>query len=235
VRIGVLGGGQLGRMLALAAIPLGHEVTFLDPAPDAAVAGLGRHLVAPYDDAAALADLAARADVVTYEFENVPVHAARALAARVPVHPTPEALAVSGDRVVEKRFLRELGIPVAPFGLVEDRAELARAADQLGLPLVLKRRRFGYDGKGQVAVQRWDDLEAAWAALAPGPCIAESRVVFTRELSIIAVRAHDGTFACWPLVENLHVDGILRRSLAPAPRLETLVQRTAERYARVLL
>jgi 5-(carboxyamino)imidazole ribonucleotide synthase len=235
VRIGVLGGGQLGRMLALAAIPLGHEVTFLEPAAEAAVAGLGRLIAAPFDDPGALADLAARADVVTYEFENVPVHAARALAARVPVHPTPEALAVSQDRLLEKRFLRELGIGTAPFIGVEDRAELARAADQLGLPIVVKTRRSGYDGKGQVIVRRWDDLEAAWQALAPAPCIAEELVAFARELSIVAVRGRDGAVACWPLAENVHRDGILRRSRAPAPRCEVALQHAAERYARAIL
>ena len=235
MRIGVLGGGQLGRMLALAAIPLGHEVTFLEPSPEAAVAGLGRHLAAPFDDAAALADLAARADVVTYEFENVPVNAARALAARVPVHPTPEALAVAQDRLVEKRFLRELGIATAPFIGVEDRAELARAADQLGLPIVVKTRRSGYDGKGQVVVRRWDDLEAAWKAVAPGPCIAEALVPFARELSIVAVRGRDGAVACWPLAENVHRGGILYRSRAPAPRCEVALQHAAERHARAVM
>lgn len=234
MRIGVLGGGQLGRMLALAGMPLGHDFTFLEPAPEA-TRGLGRLIEASADDVAALDALAAEVDVVTYEFENVPVEAARAVAARVPVFPPPAALAEAQDRVVEKRFFRALGIPTADFAVVDDRAGLDAAAAQLGLPFVLKTRRFGYDGKGQAVVRGPGDLDAAWQAVAARPAIAEAFVSFTRELSVLAVRGRDGAVACWPLVENHHADGILRLSLAPAPDVTPAMQASAEGHARRLL
>ncbi|MCW5893901.1 MAG: 5-(carboxyamino)imidazole ribonucleotide synthase [bacterium] len=234
MRIGVLGGGQLGRMLALAGMPLGHTFTFLEPAPES-TRDLGRVIAASAEDAAALDALADAVDVVTYEFENVPVAAARALAARVPVHPPPEALAQAQDRVVEKRFLRALGVPTPDFAVVDDRVGLAAAAERLGLPLILKTRRFGYDGKGQVVVRTADDLDGAWAAIAGRPAIAEAFVAFTRELSVLAVRGHDGGVACWPLVENRHVAGVLRLSLAPAPDLTPALQALAEGHARRVL
>jgi 5-(carboxyamino)imidazole ribonucleotide synthase len=216
VNIGVLGGGQLGRMLALAGYPLGHAFVFLDPAPEA-LCGLGSHIVAPPDDEGALAELAGRVDLVTYEFENVPVAAARALAARVPVFPSPDALALSQDRLLEKSLFRRLGIPTAPFAAVDSGAALESALDHIGLPAVLKTRRLGYDGKGQAVLRERRDAVGAWTALARVPCIVEGFVRFTRELSCLAVRSRDGAVAVYPLVENLHEGGILRRSLAPAP------------------
>ncbi len=216
MKIGVLGGGQLGRMLALAGYPLGHEFVFLDPAPEA-LCGLGSHVVAPPDDARALDELAARVDLVTYEFENVPVAAARALAARVPVYPSPAALEVSQDRLLEKALFTRLGIPTAPFAAVDSRAALEAGLEQVGLPAVLKTRRLGYDGKGQAVVRDRSDADPAWTALGGASCIVEGFVRFTRELSCLGGRGRDGALALYPLVENHHEGGMLRRSLAPAP------------------
>lgn len=216
MKIGVLGGGQLGRMLALAGYPLGNEFVFLDPAPEA-LCGLGSHVVAAPDDPRALDELASRVDLVTYEFENVPVAAARTLAARVPVYPSPAALEVSQDRLVEKTLFTRLGIPTAPFAAVDSLETLARALDQVGLPAVLKTRRLGYDGKGQAVLRTPADADAAWASLGGAPSIVEGFVPFARELSCLGVRGRDGATLFYPLVENHHAHGILRRSLAPAP------------------
>ena len=234
MRIGVLGGGQLGRMLALAGIPLGHEFVFVEPGGDA-VRGLGEIITASADDRDALDRLTKEVELVTYEFENVPVSAARAVAARLPVYPPPEALAVSQDRVVEKTFFRELSIPTARFVPVESRGDLDKAVATLGLPAVLKTRRFGYDGKGQRVLRVPGDLSNAWTALSGTPLVLEAFVPFTRELSIVAVRGRDGREAFYPLVENHHRDGILRRTLAPAPGLTAALQAQAEEHARRIL
>jgi len=234
VIVGVLGGGQLGRMLALAGLPLGHRFVFLDPAPEA-LCGLDGQLVAPPDDAAALAEFVSRVDLVTYEFENVPVEAARAVAERVPVFPPPDALAVAQDRLPEKTLFRQLGIPTAAFAAVESVDSLEAALVRVGLPAVLKTRRLGYDGKGQRVVETADEARVAWDALAPAPCILEGFVRFRRELSILAVRDRGGAMACWPLIENVHRDGILRRSLAPAPHVSTALAAEAEGLVERLL
>ena len=231
MRIGVLGGGQLGRMLALAGIPLGHEFVFVEPGGEA-VRGVGELIRASADDRAALDQLTNTVDVVTYEFENVPVSAARTVAARLPVFPPPEALAVSQDRIVEKTFFRELGIPTPRFVPVESRADLDKAIATLGFPAVLKTRRFGYDGKGQRVLRVPADIGTGWAALAGAPLILEAFVPFTRELSIVAVRAPDGSEAFYPLVENHHRDGILRSTFAPAPGLTPTLQALAETHVR---
>ncbi len=230
MNIGVLGGGQLGRMLALAGYPLGHEFVFVDAAPEA-LSGLGSHIVAAPDDEAALTELASRVDLVTYEFENVPVASARAVAAKVPVYPSPAALEASQDRLAEKRFFQSLGIATAPFAAIGDRAALEQAARTLGMPFILKTRRFGYDGKGQVVIRTVGDIAPAWDRLGDVACIAEGFVRFARELSVIAVRGRDGTLAFYPLVENLHADGLLRRSLAPAPAMSPELQQSAETIA----
>ena len=232
--IGVLGAGQLGRMLALAGYPLGARFVFLDPEPDAPAGQIAEQIVAPYESASALEDLA-HADVVTYEFESVPEQTARALAARLPVRPSPEALRVAQDRLNEKTLCRELGIGTAQFAPVADEAELEAAIAAVGLPAVLKTRRLGYDGKGQRVVHQKTDALAAWQALGRVPSILESFVEFTRELSIIAVRASDGQIACYPLIENHHSEGILRLSLAPAPRASTELQSLAEAAIKKLL
>jgi 5-(carboxyamino)imidazole ribonucleotide synthase len=226
VKIGVLGGGQLGRMLALAGYPLGHGFVFLDPAPEA-LGDLGSHLVAQPDDAHALAELASRVDLVTYEFENVPAAAARRLAEQVPVYPSPAALEVSQDRLREKTLFGSLGIPTAPFAPIHSAETLAAAVEAVAMPAVLKTRRLGYDGKGQHVVRGPEEIATAWAALGNAPCLLEGFVRFARELSCLAVRGRDGTVAVYPLVENRHEGRILRRSIAPAPRVTDTLQGTA--------
>jgi len=236
MRIGILGGGQLGRMLALAGYPLGLTTTVLDPAADPCAGQVCSHIRGEFDDFAALYDLVKVSDVVTYEFENVPVETVRWLAERVPVHPPPRALEVSQDRVVEKTFLACLGIPLPPFQAVETRAEFDAALQSIGLPAVLKTRRFGYDGKGQAVLRTPADAEAAWLKLHGRPLILEGFVSFDRELSLIAVRDRAGRIACHPLIENAHIDGILHRSLAPAQSCgEELNERAAEYASRILV
>jgi 5-(carboxyamino)imidazole ribonucleotide synthase len=234
-RIGVVGGGQLGRMLALAAVPLGIRCRFLEPAAEAPVSGLGEQIVAAYDDPAALDRLADGVELVTYEFENVPVDAARRLCAHVPVYPPPRALAVAQDRLAEKDLARRLGVPTPPYRAVDDRASLEAAVAAVGLPAVLKTRRLGYDGKGQAVLRAPADIEPAWAALGGAPLILEGFVDFQRELSVLAVRGRDGSTAFYPLVENHHRGGILRLSLAPAPDLPPRLQAEAEDHARAVL
>ena len=233
-RVGVLGAGQLGRMRALAGVPLNGSFVFVDPSPSAPSAALGAHVVCDYTDAAGIEALAA-CDVVTYEFESVPVEAADALAARVAVFPPPTALRVAQDRLLEKSRFRELGIPTAPFEAVNSEQELARAVVKLGLPAVLKTRRLGYDGKGQVVLKRPEDVPGAWAAVGGAPCILEGFVRFERELSLLSVRGRDGEIRFYPLVENHHQHGILRKTIAPAPNLEPELQRAAERAASSIL
>ncbi len=231
-RVGVLGGGQLGRMLALAGYPLDVRCVFLDPAEDAPAGQLAEHVAAGYDDDVALADLASRADLVTDEFENVPVGAARKLAAKVPVWPPPRALEVAQDRLAEKTLFRSLGIPTAPFAAVDTARDLAAAREAIGLPAVLKTRREGYDGKGQAVARTVDELGRAFEHLHGRPLILEGFVPFERELSIVGARSEDGETAFYPLVENHHREGILRVTLAPAPGVGAALQAAAESEAR---
>jgi 5-(carboxyamino)imidazole ribonucleotide synthase len=228
--VGVLGGGQLGRMLALAGYPLGLGFRFLDPDPDAPAGQLADHVVLGFDDPAGLDSFAAGLDVVTYEFENVPVELARSLEQRLPVYPPPAALEASQDRLSEKSLFRRLGVPTAPFAAVAGAADLDRAAADFGYPCILKTRRFGYDGKGQSLIRGPDDHGPALATLGGVPLILEGFVRFDRELSSLATRDRNGVMAFYPLVENHHSDGILRLSLAPAPRLKLALQDEAERY-----
>lgn len=209
--VAVIGGGQLGLMLGLAGARLGLRFRFLDPARDAPAARVGELLVGPFDDAALLARLADGAHAVTVEFENVPAEAAPPQ-----LLPPARALAVAQDRLAEKELFGSLGIATAPFRTVDDRAGLERAAGELGLPAVLKTRRLGYDGKGQAVLRSAADLEAAWAALGGVPLLLERLVPFERELSVLAARTARGETVCWPLAENVHRDGILRLSRAPA-------------------
>ncbi|MCP5180606.1 MAG: 5-(carboxyamino)imidazole ribonucleotide synthase [Pseudomonadales bacterium] len=232
MRIGIVGGGQLARMLALAGIPLGMRFTFLDPAADAGAAALGRHIVGAYDDPAALDALADASDVVTYEFENVPADGMQRLLDRVPVYPHPRALAASRDRASEKQLFRDLAIPVPPYVLVDAETDLRRAVAELGLPAVLKTRTLGYDGKGQAVLRTADDVAAAWERLGGVPLILESFVTFTREISMVAARGRDGATAFYPVSENVHRDGILRISRC---RREDPAATTAQEYAARLL
>lgn len=231
MRIGVLGGGQLGRMLALAGIPLGHTFTFLDPSPKACASATGDLIVASYDYDQALHQLVALSDVVTYEFENVPAGAATLVADRVALRPSDAALETAQDRLAEKQMFERIGLPVARYAPVDSGADAARVARDLGCPLVLKTRRQGYDGKGQIRVEDATAAEDAWSALGSVPCIAEEVVDFDRELSIIGVRSLQGAAAFYPVIENRHRDGILRRSEAPAARISKEIQHVAEMHA----
>ena len=217
--IGIIGGGQLGRMLAMAAARLGYRTIVLEPQADCPAAQVAnRQIVAAYDDPTALAELAAASAVVTYEFENVPVAAAGTLSAAVPVHPPAAALEAAQDRLVEKRFLNGLGIATAGFRPVDDDADLAEALKAFGGSGVLKTRRMGYDGKGQRVFRNMEAGGFAGTCEAMGnvPLILESFVAFEREVSIIAARAADGSIAAYDPVENVHKDGILHTSTVPA-------------------
>ncbi|MGC4069987.1 MAG: 5-(carboxyamino)imidazole ribonucleotide synthase [Polyangiaceae bacterium] len=235
MRIGILGGGQLGRMLALAGVPLDMRFTFVDPTPNGPAGQIAPQIDGNYDDERALSELIERSDVISYEFENVPAKAAQWLAERRPLHPNPRALGVSQDRLVEKRTFRELGIPTAPFTPIDTPSELALELPRLGFPSILKTRRFGYDGKGQRVLRTPSDAERAMEELGNAPCILEGFVPFQREVSLIAVRGLDGTMGFYPLVENHHQAGILRLTLAPAPLLTTSLQQQAEDFGRLLL
>lgn len=235
--VGILGGGQLARMLALSGAPLGLRFLVMDTAADACAGQYVPMLVGDYRDERMLAEFARQVDVVTFDFENVPAESAQWLSERVPVFPNPRALAVAQDRLAEKTMFRELGIPVPEFAAVASRAELAVAIDRIGMPCILKTRRLGYDGKGQFRIKRAHDVEAAWHALGAQAqtvgLILEAFVPFERELSVVAVRGRDGEFRTWPLTENWHVDGVLSASLAPAQAAPMLAG-TAFGYAKNL-
>jgi 5-(carboxyamino)imidazole ribonucleotide synthase len=235
--LGILGGGQLARMLALAAAPLGVNTLVVDSAADACAGQVAPLVVADWADYAALEAFAARVDVVTFDFENVPAATAHWLAERVAVFPAPQALAVAQDRLAEKTLFRECGLSTPDFRTVDTREELEQALAAIGVPAILKTRRLGYDGKGQFRLMQLADAEAAWAALGAQACrhglILEAFVPFERELSVIAVRGRDGEFHTWPLTRNWHVDGVLAMSLAPAPDIGQLQQR-ATALARTL-
>ena len=233
--VGILGGGQLARMLALAGAPLGLRFLVLDAAEDACAAQCAPLLRADYRDQVALAEFASRIDVATFDFENVPAESAHWLAERVPVFPSPRALAVAQDRLAEKSLFRELGIPVPAFADIATRAELDAAIIAIGTPAILKTRRLGYDGKGQFRMKSAADADAAWDALGKQAVtvglILEAFVPFERELSVVAVRGRDGEFRHWPLTENWHDHGILSASLAPAI-VDAALAETAVEYAR---
>jgi len=234
--VAVLGGGQLGRMLAIAGLPLGLRFRFLDPTADAPASALGPLVVGELGDHEALTAVAEDAVAVTYEWEGVPAEAARFLEARGSrVHPPPRALDAAQDRLAEKTLFRRLGIDTPEFAVVDDRAGLDRAEGTIGLPAVLKTRRGGYDGKGQRVIRGAGDLDPAWAALGGVPLILERLVPFDRELSVLAVRGRSGDTAHWPLVENEHRDGILRVSRAPAPGTDAALERLAADYSERLL
>jgi 5-(carboxyamino)imidazole ribonucleotide synthase len=234
-QITVLGGGQLGWMLGLAGIPLGLSFRFLDPSADAPAQAVGDLVVAELDDEAAAAKAADGSAVVTYEWEGVPATTAYEAGRTVPIHPAPRALEMSQDRFLEKATFNALGIATAPFSSVGDRASLDDAIAQVGLPAVLKTRRGGYDGKGQAVLRARPDADSAFAELGGVPLILEGFIPFRRELSIVAVRAPDGTTLCWPVVENTHELGILRLTRAPAPGVDDAVQTRAEACIRPLL
>lgn len=222
-------------MLALAAYPLGARVTFLDPAPDAPMSHLAKHICAAYDDERALEELARACDVVTYEFENVPVTSALLVEQFTRVFPPPAALLVAQDRWEEKSFFSALGIPTPQFARLDTHSELVEALENIGLPAVLKTRRLGYDGKGQFLIRSRDEIERVWSELKKDSLILEQFVDFTREVSILAARGQNGACVFYPLVENHHRDGILRLSLAPAPNTTRGLQELAQAYAQRVL
>jgi 5-(carboxyamino)imidazole ribonucleotide synthase len=222
--VAVLGGGQLGRMLGLAGIASGLRFRFLDPAPEAPAGAVGTLVTGALDSTAALDEVAQGATVVTYEWEGVPADSARHLERSHTVAPGVRALEVSQDRAAEKALFQSLGIPTATVANVDTRAELDAAVETVGLPSVLKTRRGGYDGKGQRVLRVAADVDGAWSDLGGVPLILESFVAFRRELSIVTARAADGTTACWPVVENVHRDGVLHVTRAPAPQWSPQLQ-----------
>jgi 5-(carboxyamino)imidazole ribonucleotide synthase len=234
VTVGILGGGQLGRMLALAGYPLGLRFRFLDPTPRACAGHLAPKITGSYVDMRKLTRFVTGLHVITYEFENVPVTSARYLARHTPVYPPPDALETAQDRLNEKSLFRELKIPTPAFAPVDTLEELIRALEQMGLPAVLKTRRLGYDGKGQQVLYAYAEAPRAWQMLGGSRLIVENYVDFERELSLIGVRGKDGQTAFYPLVENHHTEGILRLTLVPAPNLTSELQAEAEEYARRL-
>lgn len=235
--VGILGGGQLARMLALSGAPLGLRFRVLDTVADACAGQFAPLMVGDYRDKVALAEFASQVDVATFDFENVPAESAQWLNERVPVFPNPRALSIAQDRLAEKTLFRELGIPVPDFADVADRDALDTAVARIGIPCILKTRRLGYDGKGQFRIKSPRDVDAAWDALGAQAetvgLILEAFVPFERELSVVAVRGRDDEFRIWPLTENWHVDGVLSASLAPA-RVDDALVRTAVAHAHAL-
>jgi 5-(carboxyamino)imidazole ribonucleotide synthase len=232
--MGVLGAGQLGRMLALAGYPLGLEFKFFDMVTDAPAGQLAPLVVGNYQDEKALINFAQGLDVVTYEFENVPVEAVKILEKHVSVYPPAKALEYSQDRLTEKTLFRDLEIAVPDFHDVTSLESLQTALEQTGFPAVLKTRRMGYDGKGQAVIRSSEDGETAWQALKGQALILESFIPFEREVSVIAVRGQTGETKFYPLVENHHEGGILRKSIAPA-EVSPVLQEQAETYARMVV
>ena len=234
--IGILGGGQLGRMLALAASELGLHCHIYAPEKDSCAFEVARaSTCAAYEDEAALARFAASVDVITYEFENVPAKTAAFLSKRKPVLPDPNVLEITQDRLIEKNFISELKIATAPYAPVHSASQLAAAVDGVGLPAVLKTRRLGYDGKGQAKIAKGGDAAAAWRSLREVPCILEGFIDFEREVSVIAARSRDGKVECFEVTENEHRDHILHTSRVPAkvtPALATEARRVATRIAK---
>lgn len=233
--VGVLGAGQLGQMLALAGRRLGINLRFLAPDPDSPAGLCAELIVAEYDNQAALLHFAEGLDVVTYEFESIPVSAVQFFNGRVPVRPSTRALETAQDRAAEKASFDRLGIPTPRYSVADSLREARAAVEMVGVPAVLKTRRLGYDGKGQAVIRERGDIERGWVTVAGAPSLVESFVSHTRELSIIAVRSQSGEVAFYPLVENHHSEGILRFSLAPAPRVAEAIRGLAEDYARRVL
>lgn len=232
MKIGILGGGQLARMLSLAGTPLGVDFVFLCQAHDACAAVVGEHLHARFDDEAALRQLAAQVDLITYEFESVPAESVAYLSTQLPIYPPVQALATARDRLYEKTLFNDLGVKTAAFINLGSLDDLQQAVAKIGLPAIIKTRTEGYDGKGQQFIREASGLESAWAAMQGAPAIIEAFVPFDREVSIIAVRSVSGEMAFYPLTENEHRDGILHKSTALA---NDPMQGLAESYAKRLL
>ena len=216
-RIGILGGGQLGRMLSVAASRLGFVTHIYEPGANPPAAQVADHCTtASYEDEAALRAFAQSVDVITYEFENIPTDALDILESIKPIYPNREALGVSQDRITEKEYLNNLGLTTAPYAQVDTLSDLKDATDKVGLPAILKTRRFGYDGKGQARLKSENDIETAYSEMAGAPSVLEGFVTFTREISVIAARGINGEIACYDPGENVHRDGILHTTTIPA-------------------
>jgi 5-(carboxyamino)imidazole ribonucleotide synthase len=228
--VGIIGGGQLARMLTLAGVPLGLNLRVFDPSSAACAGQVAPLTCGAFADATALLAFARDLDVLTFDFENVPGSTLEALSADIDVAPNPKALIVSQDRLLEKQTFSQLGIPVAPYAAVESHEQMTQAIRTLGVPGILKTRTLGYDGKGQIRVRKPSDAASAFDSLALAPCVYEQMVAFDRELSIIAVRSTDGEFCSYPLTENVHDEGILAVSIAPAKVDDSLAVR-AQQYA----
>ncbi len=232
MNLGILGAGQLARMLALAAYPLNIKCQFLDPAADACAAALGKHIVAAYDDLEALQALSGACDYLTFEFENVPAVALNSLPETAKIRPSPQALLVTQDRLTEKHLFQTLGVKTAPFAAVSSLDELKQAVADVGLPGILKTRRLGYDGKGQAIIKNTASLADAWQAVGAVPATYEGFVPFNREVSLITVRSTYGETRFYPLVENQHHNGILYLSMV---RENDPMQSQAEQIAQKLV
>ncbi|WP_144822328.1 5-(carboxyamino)imidazole ribonucleotide synthase [Marinobacter piscensis] len=232
MRIGVLGAGQLGRMLALAGYPLAKSFVFYDMSGNPS-AEIGKTISDP--EGTQLNDFLSQVDRVTYEFEHLPVEVAEKLAQEKTVHPSPRALQVCQNREAEKTLFGELGIPTPQWQIADSAESLKAAAEKLGCPVVAKSNTEGYDGKGQAVLKTPEEAEAAWASIGHPRLMVEKFVEFSREVSMIAVRAEDGQLAFYPMAENIHHEGILRYSIAPAPKLSPHIQQEAERYIKSLL
>jgi 5-(carboxyamino)imidazole ribonucleotide synthase len=233
MKIGIIGAGQLGQMLALAGFPLALKFRFLDSSPESPGAQVAPIVVGAFDDIKALRKLAGEVDVVTYEFENVPVAALREMAAARPCFPPVDALRVSQDRILEKELFSRLGIPTPPYRAVDTLADLEAGVAALGLPCVLKTRRLGYDGRGQRVLKKRSDVGPAWEALGNVPLILEGFVKFDREVSIVGARSTRGETRSYPIVTNTHREGILRVTVAPTR--DARLQRAAEGHLRRVL
>lgn len=232
MRVGIIGAGQLGRMLALAGYPLGMRFTFLDPSRDACAAQVGECIQGNYDDPIKLRQLADAVDVISFEFENVPVATLETIAKLKPFYPPIAALGASQDRLLEKTLFNNLGIATPAFCAVDSLVDLQQAVTRIGLPGILKTRRLGYDGRGQYRLRSSADIDAAWQALHGAPLIYEAFVPFTREVSVIGARSSRGEIAIYPLSENSHQQGILH--VARAPYRHAALQKQAERYLKKL-
>jgi 5-(carboxyamino)imidazole ribonucleotide synthase len=228
MKIGIIGAGQLGRMLALSGYPLGLRFVFLDSSLDAPGAQVGRIVQGAFDDPAKLSELADEVDVVTFDVESVPVHAVDAISKRKPFYPQVSALGASQDRLTEKTLFRKLKIPTPEFAAIDSLSDLVHATQRIGMPGVLKTRRLGYDGRGQYVIHSAADVETAWQTLGTVPLIYEAFVNFSREVSLIGVRSTRGEIRCYPISANTHSNGILRHSIAPYRN--AALQKQAETY-----
>jgi 5-(carboxyamino)imidazole ribonucleotide synthase len=235
VKVGILGAGQLGQMLALAGRRLGIDSRLLSPDPQAPAGQYAELVVAGYDNEAALAHFAEGLDVVTYEFESIPAKAVEFFEGKIPVRPPSLALRTAQDRLEEKKLFARVGIPTPRHVAIDGTGDVRSAGQQIAFPALLKTRRQGYDGKGQIRVDSRFDLERGWVSLGAVPSILEEIVRFDRELSLIAVRAQDGDVEFYPLVENYHSEGMLRFSFAPAPRIDPEKMELARRFTRQLM